>query len=190
MTNKIAVLYIHGFGGAGTSTTAAKLADALGDRYQVISPDRDEDHPGSSMREFSDLYEALDGLYDDVILVGSSLGGFYANQLALTHRAKALLINPVLFPSDQMGNRIPPHATALYAELEKDRMTMFDAGAMRVVMIGEHDTVVDPGKNGRMLEGRARIVEVDMGHRLTDFYSAARRIDELVNNVSTAGDGD
>lgn len=187
---KTAVLYIHGFGGAGTSTTAAKLAEALGDGYQVIAPDRDEGFPASTLRAFSDLYEALDNLYDEVIIVGSSLGGFYANQLALVCHAKALLINPVLFPSDHMGRRITPFASASYADLEKDRMLLNDIGATRIVMIGTEDDVVDPIKNGNMLAGRARIVEVNMGHRLTNFIHASCLIEELVNNVSEAGGGD
>ena len=87
------------------------------------------------------------------LLVGSSLGGYYATHLAERHGLKALLVNPAVSPhrmfdgylgtqknlyTDETWELTHDHVTAL-AELEvaapmRQRLTMWCAGALRVAL--------------------------------------------------------
>jgi predicted esterase YcpF (UPF0227 family) len=87
------IIYLHGFCSSPASWKSRLLAEfmagrGLGERFicPQLSPVPDEAVTGVSR-----LIEAADG---PVTLVGSSLGGHYANHLGEKHGLKAVLINP------------------------------------------------------------------------------------------------
>ncbi|MFC3607713.1 YqiA/YcfP family alpha/beta fold hydrolase [Stutzerimonas tarimensis] len=90
------VLYIHGFNSSPWSHKARQLTAAmqragLGDQLRVPALHH---HPTQAMAQ---LQTAL-GELGRPLLVGSSLGGYYATSLAERHGLKALLINPAVRP--------------------------------------------------------------------------------------------
>lgn len=93
------VLAIHGQPGAGADWDG--LAKALGVSYRVIAPDRlgwgANERPAAGLRDNAEaLVELLDnqGVADPVVVVGHSLGGGIALELALRHpgRVGALVL--------------------------------------------------------------------------------------------------
>ncbi|EXF95147.1 esterase [Pseudomonas fluorescens HK44] len=90
------ILYIHGFNSAPSSKKACQLVGVmdrlgLGDQLQVPALHH---HPREAIGQ---LEQAIAGL-GRPLLVGSSLGGYYATHLAERHGLKALLINPAVSP--------------------------------------------------------------------------------------------
>ena len=82
------ILYIHGFGSCGNSNKS-KILKQL--NFSVLSPNL----PPSP----KDAVNMLDSIITpDTVLVGSSLGGYYAIYLAEKYFLKAVLINPSLKP--------------------------------------------------------------------------------------------
>lgn len=88
-----AILYLHGFCSSPASTKSRLLAEEMARRglaaqfsCPALSP-----VPADAMAQVSALIEAADGR---VTLVGSSLGGHYANHLAEKYGLDAVLINP------------------------------------------------------------------------------------------------
>ncbi|MBA1202886.1 esterase [Pseudomonas capeferrum] len=90
------ILYIHGFNSSPLSTKARQLVAVmqqagLSDHLRVPSLHH---HPRQAMRQL----EASIAELGAPLLVGSSLGGYYATHLAERHGLKALLINPAVSP--------------------------------------------------------------------------------------------
>ena len=124
------ILYIHGFNSAPASNKACQLIgvmDALGLAEQLRVPALHH-HPRQAIPQL----EAAIAELGRPLLVGSSLGGYYATHLAERHGLKALLVNPAVSPhrmfdgylgtqknlyTDETWELTHDHVTAL-AELE------------------------------------------------------------------------
>ena len=90
------ILYIHGFNSAPESKKATQLTSVmqrmgLGDQLRVPALHH---HPREAIAQ---LQAAISEL-ERPLLVGSSLGGYYATWLAEQHGLKALLVNPAVSP--------------------------------------------------------------------------------------------
>jgi len=85
-------LYIHGFGSSGKGGKSLVLKQYFKEQnLPFISPSL------SYVPELAiDTLEQLIESYDDVTLIGSSLGGYYAMYLAEKYGLKAVLINPAV----------------------------------------------------------------------------------------------
>lgn len=104
--NSPAIVYIHGFNSSPQSTKARQLAARLAcDRPQVrcLAPHLPHD-PAAAIALLEDVVAAL----DRPLLVGSSLGGFYAGYLAGRHALRAVLINPVVSPGSRFAQYVGP----------------------------------------------------------------------------------
>ncbi|HEK1688024.1 TPA: esterase [Pseudomonas putida] len=90
------ILYIHGFNSSPLSSKARQLAAVmqqlgLGDHLRVPALHH---HPRQAMAQLETAIAELGA----PLLVGSSLGGYYATHLAERHGLKALLVNPAVTP--------------------------------------------------------------------------------------------
>ena len=97
MRNSPSVVYIHGFNSSSASLKAQQLRHAwlqLGlPEEQLLIPELHH-HPERAVAQLQAAIEQL----EQPVLVGSSLGGYYATYLAQQHHLKALLINPAVRP--------------------------------------------------------------------------------------------
>jgi len=124
------ILYIHGFNSSPLSHKASQLIalmERLGLAAQLRVPALHH-HPRQAMVQLETAIAEL----GRPLLVGSSLGGYYATCLAERHGLKALLVNPAVAPHRMFDGHLGPqqnfysgetweltldHVTAL-AELE------------------------------------------------------------------------
>ena len=97
------ILYIHGLNSSPTSTKASQLlrvAEHCGIARQLRVPALHH-HPRQAMVQLQAAVAEL----GRPLLVGSSLGGFYATYLAEQHGLDALLINPAVRPHRLFGGK-------------------------------------------------------------------------------------
>lgn len=89
------IIYIHGFQSSPKSIKAQQLQQycAQNDALTVHIPDLNMP-PAQALQVLQDLVST----HQDVVLVGSSLGGFYATQLVARYALPAVLINPAMRP--------------------------------------------------------------------------------------------
>jgi predicted esterase YcpF (UPF0227 family) len=162
------VLYLHGYGSTGDTDTAVNLRRALADDFTVLSPSYDGSDPVAAALQL----EALMVTHASAapVLIGTSLGGFFANYLARVCNVRAVLINPALAPSSSLHKHGENAATlAGYQQLEAAEKVQVHRPA-RVVVIGLRDDVVDPRTNGLLLKDDVQTVMLDMGHRVEPAY--------------------
>ncbi len=97
MYNSPSVVYIHGFNSSPASFKAQQFRQAwlqLGlPAEQLLTPELHHD-PERAIQQLQDAIAQL----QQPVLVGSSLGGYYATYLAEQYHLKALLINPAVRP--------------------------------------------------------------------------------------------
>lgn len=89
------IIYLHGFKSSALSIKGQQLKHYFLSHSQVNVhlPDLNQP-PDQVIQHVSNLIESL----DEVVLVGSSLGGFYATQLVAKYSIPAVLINPAMRP--------------------------------------------------------------------------------------------
>ena len=86
------ILYIHGFGSSTNSTKADILIDYFG-KESII-------HPTIEIEPYKAIKQLTDILFTNIInlIIGSSLGGFYALNLVNRNDIPTICINPSLTP--------------------------------------------------------------------------------------------
>lgn len=119
-----AILYIHGLNSSPASTKASQLTaamTALGLQAQLRVPALHH-HPRQAIAQLEALITEL----GRPVLVGSSLGGYYATHLAERHGLKALLINPAVCPHRLFDGYLGPqrnHYSGETWDLTADHVT-------------------------------------------------------------------
>lgn len=90
------ILYIHGFLSSPQSAKAQQMLAFAAERQdlQLMLPALPVD-PGTALAILEQCIASAPKL---PVLIGSSLGGFYANILAARHGLRAVLINPAVHP--------------------------------------------------------------------------------------------
>ena len=122
------ILYIHGLNSSPLSQKASHLSSALerlGQAERLRVPALHH-HPRQAIGQLETCLAEL----GRPLLVGSSLGGYYATHLAERHGLKALLINPAVMPHRRFDGYLGPQ-TNLYSgevwELEQAVAIMGDS---------------------------------------------------------------
>jgi predicted esterase YcpF (UPF0227 family) len=98
------LVYLHGFNSAPQSVKGQMLARAAAalpypPRFHLPQlPHR----PAQAMREVCEWIDRQALRRDELALIGSSLGGFYATHLAEKYGARAVVINPAIRPHEDL----------------------------------------------------------------------------------------
>ncbi len=167
------IIYIHGFGGSGNGNKAT-LFRSLFHSEHFIAPSLPI-NPALAISTLSELIEAFMRT-GTVMLIGSSLGGFYALHLASKYNLKAVLINPAVHPYETLlcslgttgGENFYDGSRYEWSESHLDTLRSF--GPINVnknnilLFLQKGDEVLDYTQASKMLEGCEQIVEEGGGH--------------------------
>lgn len=92
------IIYIHGLNSSPASSKAQQLQRAMAQMglAEYLYLPALHHHPRQAIQQLETIIAEAGA--DQLVLVGSSLGGYYATFLAQRHGLKALLINPAVAP--------------------------------------------------------------------------------------------
>jgi predicted esterase YcpF (UPF0227 family) len=169
------ILYLHGFKSCGKSTKSQHLKNYFGDSI-VDAPDL----PYAPLEAIAYINTLLQKR-EYRLLIGSSLGGFYATHLAETFGLNAVLINP----STQPWSTLEPYVgwqerfcdgeifefKSIYLEQLKSLVTV-DLKREYLVLLQSEDEVLDYQAAHTLYEKKRRVVEYGGNHRfdnITDY---------------------
>lgn len=102
------LIYIHGFNSSPRSYKAQRLVDYIQQHQCVVDYQLPElsDQPDRAIAQLTALVEQAG---QDVVLIGSSLGGYYATWLACQYGLRAVLINPAVRPYELLREYLGPN---------------------------------------------------------------------------------
>lgn len=146
------IVYLHGFNSGPQSLKANETAAYLQQNAfdatlhcPQLSP-----HPAEAIEQASALVASLPA---DTLLIGSSLGGYYATFLAERHQRPAVLINPAVRPYDDLarfiGEQTNPYTGVVYTLSDADMHALLglrvsQPSARRYwLLLGSCDEVLD-----------------------------------------------
>ena len=102
------VLYLHGFRSGPGSAKSRRLADHFAQRGLAacwLAPQLPVD-PAEAFELVLSLAEGIAA--HELVLVGSSLGGFYAHQAARRLGCRAVCLNPAVHPARDLASHVGP----------------------------------------------------------------------------------
>jgi len=110
------ILYLHGLNSAGTAGKAIILRESLAP-IPVITPTYPAHRPDEAVAELSQLIQKLLSEEPKLMIIGSSMGGFYGQYLARQFPVSHLLmINPALKPWEFLYQREGEHQNFVTGE--------------------------------------------------------------------------
>ena len=138
-------------------------------------------------------YEASNANHEPAVIAGTSMGGFFADQLCEMPDVMAVvLINPVVDPVavlsketflGEQENFITHEKYMFSKEIAETYGCYRDMRAVdvrRFLMIAERDELLDASVSEAYWGSCSRIVRLEGGHRLTDFGAVARILASLI----------
>lgn len=152
------VFYIHGFGSSPQSETLKKLResfpDAIGLTYDPLDP-------FVSLRK---LHMEILSAEDYPVIVGSSLGGWYADQLSKSVVGDFILYNPSISPEVSLSRYNIPREVLYKYKLR----AAAPRGASRTIVLSMDDEIFDAKLTEKQYSKYADIIKTSGGHRMTD----------------------
>ena len=175
------IIYLHGFQSSTLSIKGQYIQAFCQNQHhiQVHLPDLNMP-PKQVLAHVSKMIECL----DQVVLIGSSLGGFYATQLVAKHAVPAVLINPAMRPwqlfHDLFGDELPYVVNGQWTldqtqldQLEQMAVPFVQDADKILVLLQQDDEVLDYREAQRYYSNAAHpsmmITEANGNHAMDNF---------------------
>ena len=175
------IIYLHGFQSSLLSIKGLYIQAFCQNlpHVQVHLPDLNMP-PEQVLAYVSEMIACL----DQVVLIGSSLGGFYATQLVAKHAVPAVLINPAMRPwqlfHDLFGGELPYVVNAQWTldqtqldQLEQMAVPFVQDADKILVLLQQDDEVLDYREAQRYYSNAAHqsmiMTEANGNHAMDNF---------------------
>ena len=112
---------------------------------------------------------------EDKIIVGQSLGGFWAEYFAEKYNFRVVLINPSLEPSESLAKyNLTKNELESYRKLKKKKK--IERGIS--IIISKNDTIVNPKNVIAKYKDAVEIKYVEGNHKLTEFKTLIAELEK------------
>lgn len=174
------ILYIHGFASCGIGQKSRLLRDYFG-RDRVLAPDL-PDQPLAAAACLEGLLER----HDIRLLIGSSLGAYFATWLNRRRSLPAVLINPAIAPSLLLEDYLGTHEGCQGRPIEVTPGTLAELRGLHrpvlrdderyLVLLQTGDEVLDYRHAAAFYAGKDVIIEPGGNHRFETLSDHLPRI--------------
>ena len=171
--SKSKIIYLHGYG----SSPSSEKVKSLQEHFDVYAPNV----PLLFDEAFESLITELKNLKSlDVVLVGTSLGGYWASLLSEMFKIPAIIINPSCSPNKTLAKYKNVALTDL--ELSKYKDLDLKSSVPRIVLLAEDDEILDYRIAEQLFKPIAEVKLFESGgHRFNEVEIIAKYIIELQN---------
>ena len=179
------ILYLHGFGSCGKSNKSMTLMEYFGED-KVISPNLPYE-PEQAVDFASKLIQE-----EQVsLLIGSSLGGFYATQLAEKFQLPAVLLNPSVQPwrtlSPYVGwqERFCDGVAFEFKEVyltQLEKLETMPKNSRYLLLLQSEDEVLDYRVAKERYQDHRVIVEYGGNHRFENIHEYLSMIESFMKS--------
>ena len=170
------IVYFHGFNSSSESSTCTALQNHFG-KDKVVATCYDYINPVNAFAYLDGIIAPLMATHT-VLLVGTSLGGFWANHFAEKYRLHCALVNPSLNPgvslAQYLGENTNFHtgekATLTTQHLEAYKQYIFGGTPLlhKSILLGSKDIVVDPIFTRQIMKNHYIVEAPNEGHQIQD----------------------
>ena len=178
------ILYLHGFASCGNSTKTQLLNAYFGEE-NILAPDL----PVSPSEAVS-LARKLIIEHDIDLIIGSSLGGFYATYLGETMGIKAVLINPSVQPFITLAAYVGSNTfwcsgeTFMFSKDDLHALFEYAVGSLKdptayLLLLQSGDEVLDYTRAEEKYMGAKIIVQEGGNHRFENLDRYLKTIKEF-----------
>ena len=187
------IIYIHGF----NSSPASFKANLLRQKLESMGRGAEFSAPALPHRPSAAIkvLEAEVARHPGAVLVGSSLGGYYATWLAEKHALKVVLVNPAVRPYEllrgELGMQRNFHTGEEYeftpghlAELEALEVPAITRPERYFLMVRTGDELLDYREAVGRYRGCRQLVLEDGDHAFSDFESYLDLVLEISGIIS------
>jgi len=193
INGKQMIIYLHGFNSAG-SGSKVNLLKTLG--MDVIAPSYPSNDIDKAIKIVSNIIEDNKDKDKEIMLVGSSMGGFMAQYLSQKYNTMLVLINPATNITQTLklyiGNNTNYLTGEKYILTEQDiaKFTQYDIKQYRnelgaLLLLDKNDNVIDHSIALNKYKGHADIKLFEGGsHRFEHMQEALPLILEYYNTIS------
>lgn len=157
MSKKYQIIYLHGWGSSPDSKKVMDLQKEFSDIADVTAPTLTHSPINTHKAIFEHIeQQAPKGNLDNVILVGTSLGGFWADVVGRELLLRTVLINPSTQPHltllettlDKLDYQGNPHTKLTSKDLKTYETLSKDTDARNIIMpttvlLSEDDNIID-----------------------------------------------
>lgn len=184
------LMYLHGFRSTPMSKKGQIMREAFSGRVQYLAPDLNT----SPSHVQTIIQEAIKGIApEELCLVGSSLGGFYATWLAEKVGCRAILLNPATEPwsviNDYLGLQ-PIGNTNRFIEVKPefaDELRQMNCERIHperyLVFLSTHDEVLDWHKAKSKYAACRQILLPGNTHEIDHFEQCLPEIEHFFAEV-------
>lgn len=191
------ILYLHGFASIGNNPKSEALREAFeGLGHTVLAPDLpvDPTEVRNKLDRIIRKAEFLSGF--PIVMVGTSLGGFWANLMAQIWHEPCVLVNPSVKPSETMEPRVgeelfnyatgePVEVTRLDIKKFKrceDLAAKLENSKRTTVFLAKDDEVLDWHEAAAYFAADSvKIIKEDGGHRFEKHWpEVIKKIEEII----------
>ena len=177
-----AIIYFHGYNSTGNSRTASIIRDSYLD-HDIISPAYNTKDACLGVKELTPILEETIRKYDNVYLVGSSLGGFMANYFSNKYSLPVVLVNPCLDPVISLDKY--PISDNINLESYRNYYLEDGHGISKVVVLGREDDIIKYDTYMERFLNRYKIfINDSMGHRVASKDDIVPAIDYLLRSIN------
>ena len=178
------ILYLHGFASCGEGNKSSLLKSHFG-ADNVIAPDL----PPSPIDAIDTIEEILGSTKID-ILIGSSLGGYYATVLAEKYCMKAILLNPSTQPWETLAaytgwqKRFCDEEVFEFKPVYLEQLKMLQTAPEKgryLLLLQSGDEVLDYTKAQSLYNKHKIIVEYGGNHRFENLDEYLSMIEKFIN---------
>lgn len=192
------IVYVHGFASAFDPQNEKVIA-LRNAGYTVLGLEYEGSNP---VKDFNALKEQLskvvvEYIHDDIAVMGTSLGGYYARILGAIFGLKTILVNPSLHPEltmrQHIGKTVVNYLTRQPIRLTGSTIDGYETlndqfGDVRgemLVLLDSGDEVLCSEKTRRELQDEAHVVMFEGGnHRFQHMRESITHIERYLNNYS------
>jgi predicted esterase YcpF (UPF0227 family) len=187
LDTEVQLFYLHGFNSSPDGRTASTLKQHYRDQITLVSYDYID--PEKAIKQIQSVVAEY-WMQKELVFIGSSLGGFWANFWAHKTSEKCVLINPSLNPSTSLRKYIGANKnfnTGVIKDLTEANCVAYERYEKpfhKIVptfcLLGKNDTTLDYKMTIQQLP-TAKIVLTEGGHRIEDIQLLIETIDEMGN---------